>query len=544
MAAMHWALYMIKEQMRPLLRHWRSYRVEACIVAVALGAGVTADVLCSTLASGLWRVERAGRRGGEPQAIEAVYWQALQEEPLRPQVLFDFLAIHHTANVMAGVEHAIAELSQNAPPASRVDEAEIDQLLSSIKIPGLAMAADFWRSALRGDSTPRQLQRVEAAADLEPPVPWCNHALGSVLLLEGDRRDAAHRFAREGLRPGGPVEDLKTELSLLLAIGDTEDLAVRVDDPRYRRAVSPHLRASLAFAEDRWATWLGWLWPATYARGDLLSWLLAGVSLGLWTWFCWRLGGARLHPLLLVAALALGALSVYPTHLLIYFGDLIDLRETGRLLSDAIYFCAGVGLREEGAKLLCCLPLLAMLRGHRSRSRGTALVLGAAVGLGFATIENVDYFSGGALATGLARFMTANFLHMSLTAVVADAAATAMWGRGSAVAQLSRTFGLAVVLHGAYDLFLSSPQLQDISFAAMATFVIIARLFLRSAPTAAARGGLPLFRVLVRALVILCGASFVYGAVLAGAKVAAVAMVEGVLGVVIIIIMFSQELAH
>ena len=76
----------------------------------------------------------------------------------------------------------------------------------------------------------------------------------------------------------------------------------------------------------------------------------------------------------------------------------------------------------------------------------------------------------------------------------------------------------------------------------MTTFVISSRLFLRAAPTARGRPGIPLEQVVVYALVILSGASFVYGAAVAGPLAAAGALAEGLLGVVIIVIMFHREL--
>ncbi len=64
------------------------------------------------------------------------------------------------------------------------------------------------------------------------------------------------------------------------------------------------------------------------------------------------------------------------------------------------------------------------------------------MGLGFAFIENVSYFESGVLGTAMTRFLTANFLHMSLTAIAAEAVTRAVRERtDTATARAVNTFG-------------------------------------------------------------------------------------------------------
>src|SRR5205823_5797400 len=75
------------------------------------------------------------------------------------------------------------------------------------------------------------------------------------------------------------------------------------------------------------------------------------------------------------------------------------------------------------------LPLVPALL--RRGSRIEAMTCGALVGLGFAAEENIGYFHRfGAQAT-LPRFLTANFFHMSLTAVVALSVFDTLRGRAT-----------------------------------------------------------------------------------------------------------------
>lgn len=531
---MHWTVLYLKQRLAP----YRVYAPAALVALAALVAGVAADLVVSVAAPLHWRAERAAR-SGELEVAERLYWTLLARVPVELPVLLDFLEVREA--LFFGAE--LVPRGEGLIPGRfepTVSDAEIRALLGRSDLgDGVGLAGSYWWAVLRERTTEEERAEVAAAAATEPPTPWANHVLGFERLGRGELVAAARHLEREGLRPGGPVEDLSRALELLHASGNTVEVEARVADPRWRAAVTPGLRSDLAFARHRWGEWLAWLWPASYLRGSVASWLLAALAAALWGWFCWRLGG---EPRRLAAAFLLGALSIYPTHVLIHLEEVIPaLRQSGDLLGDAVYFVLGVGLREEAAKLLCFLPLLLLLR--RGKARGEGLVLGAVVGLGFAAVENVGYFDGGSLATTLTRFLTANFLHISLTAVSAEAVTEAVRaGSDGSAARAVNTFGLVVVLHGAYDWFLSTPLLGELSFLAMTTFVVSSQQFLRAAPVGRSRGGMPLVRVVLLALVILAGASFVYGSAVAGPAAAAISLGQGLLGVVVILVMFHREL--
>jgi RsiW-degrading membrane proteinase PrsW (M82 family) len=523
------------------LMRYRRHLPAVIIAIVAVVAGLAADVIARNWAPALWRAERA-MAAGDLRAAERAYWEALTSDAVDVPALLDFLAVHQ-ALTMVDVE--VGELLQGGVAAPlvggpSVSEAQVEAFLDRPDLPdGAGLVGRFWRGELRGGATPEIREEVEAGAAAEPPRPWTNHVLGEVAADRGNLFEAAAFFEREGLRPDGPASDLEQALMLYRFAGAHDEVVQRIADPRFDGVVSPWLRSRVAFEGHRWGAWLGWLWPASYLRGSVVSWCLAALSALLWGWFCWRLGGRFGW---LVVAFGLGALSIYPTHVLIHLEDVIPgLAETGDLVGDAIYFVFGVGLREEAAKLLCFLPLLPRLA--RRRVQGEALIYGAAVGLGFAAIENVGYFEGGALGTTLARFLTANFLHMALTAVAAQAVYVAVQERSDrTIAEALNTFGLMVVLHGVYNLFLSTPSLTELSFLSMTTFVVLSSRFLRTAPRGRGRSGIPLEQVVVLSLVILTGASFVYGAAVVGPAAAAAALAQGLVGVAVILVMFHREL--
>ena len=116
------------------------------------------------------------------------------------------------------------------------------------------------------------------------------------------------------------------------------------------------------------------------------------------------------------------------------------------------------------------------------------LVCGAFVGLGFASEENLGYLSDGDLATAMARFLTANFLHMSMTAILAGALDEMVRdGDAGSMRFFSQRLLAVAAMHGVYDFCLSSHAYGDLSYFAMAVFLLLARWFLTDVSWARAK---------------------------------------------------------
>ena len=141
----------------------------------------------------------------------------------------------------------------------------------------------------------------------------------------------------------------------------------------------------------------------------------------------------------------------------------------------------------------------------------------------------------------LARFLTANFLHMSLTALVALSVFDASRGRSTPRDRFDVIFPLAVAIHGAYDFLLGAPGLSLLS---MLLFVVVSRQFLRQLLIASSaeeeQGAL---RLLITSMFLLTGVSYVYATTLVGPLIAVQLVALGFLGVIIVIYMFVRELS-
>jgi RsiW-degrading membrane proteinase PrsW (M82 family) len=214
-------------------------------------------------------------------------------------------------------------------------------------------------------------------------------------------------------------------------------------------------------------------------RGPLVLAALAGIC---WLIFClqaaqvrgWR--DSRLW--LMLAAVALGGLSVWPTHFFsMWLERRLGLHETEDLVGGIRFFVLGVGLPEESAKLLCFVPLIPLLLWVRGDL--IAMMTAGCVGLGFAFVENVSYFHGSLGTDAVGRYLTANPAHMTLTGLAGLALYRAVrdpkgWGP-----QALLVFGLMVLAHGLYDATIVIPAFGDLAILGSIIFALVVYQFFR-----------------------------------------------------------------
>ncbi len=378
---------------------------------------------------------------------------------------------------------------------------------------------------------------------------------------------AAERFLREGTY----FHERALDVSLALEHWVDEEAWDRIDqalaDPRVASIAPPWLQLRSAVRLHDWAGALRAYPRCLRPPLSLPSVVLALIAALAWGTFCARLGGVSIRPRvrfpLYAAAFVLGVLSVSLTLVFVVFEEVfLKMNESGNPLRDLLFFSFGVGFREEVSKLVFFAPLLPFLRKHGTRL--DVLVCGAIVGLGFAAEENLGYLSQGDLSTAMARFLTANFFHMAMTATLAGALASALgppkgasrpdWARrgGGGVGgneagsyQFSRVLLTVAAMHGIYDFCLSSRVLGNISYFSMGVFLLLTRQFLALVSVARAKERTVRPRLLETfsfGMAIVVGSSFVYASALVGPGPAAAALAEGLLGLAIIIFIFVQEL--
>ncbi len=519
-------------------------RAIVAIAAIAVALGVALD----HLGARRWPAIRARAlaEDGQVGKAERVALRTLEANPSDEALLYFLVELHgHPRHLPAhpGGDRPPLLL----PPASTedgapIDDARIDRLLDDPRVPRrTAMLARF---VLEGDADPALEALVRAWAAAEPPVPWANRLLGRAATAQGEPRQAAGYLEREGLRVDAHAEDVDASLHARLAAGDLAGALARLGDPEVARRSSAHARFDVAIDARDFPRALRESVGAFYPPPLLGPLMLSAIAALAWIAVLARIGKLRERPgprgALYVAAIAAGVASVWPTLWLLYLQEIfLRLTESGEQVKDAIFFVFGVGFREELSKLLG-FSLLVPLLGRRAKPLDV-LVVGGLVGLGFAAEENVLYLAQGDLSTALARYLTANFFHMSMTGLCAAALFDLVRDPERQAFEASKTILVVIGLHGAYDYLLT----HDAAFAGMFVFIVLARRYLAALWVAQGRPspGVPTEAIFGVGTELVVATSFVWGAARIGAGLAAEAMVGGLLGVVVIVIVFARTLA-
>ncbi|MGO9708870.1 MAG: PrsW family glutamic-type intramembrane protease [Polyangiaceae bacterium] len=502
---------------------------------------------------------RAGElaRAGKLEGAEQRYWALLQAGPATVPLVVSFLESHQ--NAVESTLSPDAELASGgrlrlrlAPLAPTVDEGAIDAFLARTDLPaGVALLGSYWRGVLRDRIDPGIEHDVVRAADAEPPAPYANELLGHEARARGRLDDAAERLLREGLYFRERAVDAQIALDHWVDEEAWDRLDQALADPRIAAIAPPWLQLRSAIRMHNWKGAVRAFPRALRPPLSLGSTALAAIAALVWGTFCARLGGVSMRPRLriplYVVAFALGVASVSLTLIIVSLEEVfLKMNETGDPLRDFLFFTFGVGLREEVSKLVFFAPLLVFLR--RKGTRLDVLVCGALVGLGFAAEENLGYLHEGDLSTAMARFLTANFFHMSMTAILAGALDDMIRGgdrddEGSL--KFSRALITVAAMHGIYDFCLSERALGNLSWFSMGVFLLLTRQFLGLVSVARTKERTAHPRVLETfavGMAIVVGTSFVYASALVGPGPAAAALAEGLLGLAIIVFIFVQEL--
>jgi RsiW-degrading membrane proteinase PrsW (M82 family) len=382
---------------------------------------------------------------------------------------------------------------------------------------------------------------LKQLADAELPPAYANYAW-SLTLSGTNQVDALKREIE--FHSSDPIRE---ELVLTyMRQKDYAALEVLAVDPEYDSLITPYIKREIALDQMDWPMLIKMQIPASYEYTDVAMVLLALVSGAIWLMVLLRfnedLSWRSPCVLLALPALILGALSAHATILVIFAQEhYLNFTEGSSDLSSFMYCVFGIGLREEGLKLLFFVPLLPFVRKMDDLQ---ILTIAGMVGLGFAIEENINYFERSEGISALGRFVTANFLHISLTAACGLSLARAVIYRGREIQQAATIFALAVIAHGLYDAFLIVPLLLDYSIFSSTVFVLIGYQYFNWLSHMRNRwqDRISITSTFILGTVVLTGISFCLYAWNVGAAFAFQAIGYEVIGVAIIMIMFVREI--
>ena len=315
------------------------------------------------------------------------------------------------------------------------------------------------------------------------PKPGSQFALGLYWQSSGDFAEAIDLFHREN--QAYPHELVRyLELQAALRARDLDTIARLRQDPAYTDEADARFMYHVGIKLKNWPMILKNFWAAEYRNLRVELVLLTLIAGAIWTGLLLSLfpgKSPRIYFFMVPLALALGWISTWPTVWSgIWLEDRFQLHEGGDFFASLLYFLVSVGLREEVCKLLLFTPLL--FRVAKSGRDLEALIFGGLVGLGFAIEENMSYFqSYQGSGVIVSRFVSANLLHLSLTALTSLALTRAWREPGKWGAEAVQVLAMAIGIHGLYNTLLSQPipGLGDMSYFSGSMLALCAYLLFR-----------------------------------------------------------------
>ncbi len=426
---------------------------------------------------------------------------------------------------------------------------DLDHLLEDTTIPfDVRLVGRFLRGG-RSLAEKRSLtDAVKKAAAETPPRPWFNYALGEAEELRAHENDAAAYFEREARAYPDHEEALLGALRVFIGNEDWGRVELLVQDPRIAEHVPLEIRCHVAIQDrnaGRAARLVFEIWKDRFLERSVF---LSAITALAWAFVCARIGKlskrTRWMRSMAFLAFALGVFSTLPT-LVVSVVEEAKLRftETGDAGRDMLFFVFGVGVREEVCKLACIAPIIYLIRKRKWGDRLDILTVGAFAGLGFAAAENISYLAGSDPTTAFARFLTANFFHISMTAVLASALDDLFKDSEKHAFAFSERALLVMGLHGVYDFVLTHHEYGG-AFVATIALVFLTRFFLNEASEVRGRPerGFSLVHSFIVAASAVAGITYVHAGRTVGFHEAPMLLAGGAFSFVIVIFYLVRAL--
>lgn len=307
-------------------------------------------------------------------------------------------------------------------------------------------------------------QAIEGLKSFPENVRYRNEFIGDIYILDQDYQSALQAYTDEAKHY--PKSSYAHRSAVIAALRDENREKARnlLTQPEVAEYFDLYEQINLQADTHAWLPLLKTTFKLERSR--LVSFFAVPAAFTTLIWYLiltnfWKFDRTRL--IASTVALAAGIISANLTLYAVMIQDRalgFTHDETASQLSQVIYFVAGVGLREETLKLLCFIPIAIWC--SRRKNDLEALILAALVGLGFAAMENISYFSEGILEQkGLSRLLTANPVHFTLTGLVGFYAYRMIVRKFHGLEEFLATFILAVLFHGAYDAIILIPGWQD-----------------------------------------------------------------------------------
>lgn len=214
-----------------------------------------------------------------------------------------------------------------------------------------------------------------------------------------------------------------------------------------------------------------------------------GIAVCLFIYSLQQYGKASMR--YLVISFILGMAATLPALSIQLMAEDVRTEPWRHSIASYLWYAFGVvALSEEGSKFLVLRFYAYPKRVFRAPFDG--VVFGVMIGMGFATVENIEYVYKFGLETGVSRFFLAIPAHAAFAVLMGYPVGRAKFNAGRRVWLQLKGLLVAVLFHGSFDFFLFVQQNREItkylstgmlSFGAFATFYIAVRLAMRALRT-------------------------------------------------------------
>lgn len=321
-----------------------------------------------------------------------------------------------------------------------------------------------------------------------PPTKYSNRLLAyHYLRIQKDAQKAIACLKQEtSLKESDSCKNLL--VMLLIQVKDIKELEELAKDPSFN-LFKDKISEFLFLEKKTWTLLFKSILLSQFnvkVDGILLLTLLTGfIWFGIWL-HALKPENIISTSLLCFVAFVLGVFSTSITIFIIYLEEHhFHLSQGESTIQGILYFILGVGLREEFSKLLVFLVLIPILVKRQNPLEW--LIIPGMVGLGFATEENLNYFlkSGGVSLP--ARFLTANFFHVALTALAGESICHYFNNRSRGPQHFLSTFSMVIIMHGLYNAFIVVPLLTNVHFFSIIILIYFSFLFFNRLKTLRSR---------------------------------------------------------
>jgi RsiW-degrading membrane proteinase PrsW (M82 family) len=228
----------------------------------------------------------------------------------------------------------------------------------------------------------------------------------------------------------------------------------------------------------------------------LLSLAIApGIAISLFIYSFRKLGSSSLRQLIISFLLGMGA-TIVPFLIQLWSGDVRDEPYRHTIFSVAWFAFVIVALTEEGSKYLVVRWYAYRLDQFREPFDG--VIYAVIIGMGFATVENIEYVSKFGLETGVSRMFLSVPAHAAFAVLMGYNIGLAKFRPERKRWLMTKALLIVVLLHGSFDFFLFLQQNHSVrryvsegilSFCAFTSFYIAVRQAWKAIRLHAAREG-------------------------------------------------------